>query len=178
MWVCVCMVIRYKRCENLFSAVFCLYRNVLKNNSTEVCDGKLKVMSNHFFPSPSNVSFFPAPAAKTKLWSCPSTPGSSPRRSILQLVAALPYPRPVPYVLQEDFISVLPEALRRRQGRLAARLSRYCSTHWEKMSLLVRVWVPEQINRDEKWCTGVARIRERGGGEWLGSGVSLSSESK
>lgn len=27
----------------------------------------------------------------------------------------------------------------------------YCSTHWGKMSLLAGVWVPDQLDRKEKW---------------------------
>lgn len=38
----------------------------------------------------------------------------------------------------------------RRQ--ISACLVCYCSTHWGNMSLLAGVWVPEQINRKEKWC--------------------------
>lgn len=45
---------------------------------------------------------------------------------------------------------------------VAGCFARCCSTHWEKMSLPVGIWVPEQINKKEKWCmSGMMMWRER-----------------
>lgn len=126
-----------------------------------MCERKLKAMSNHFSPCPVMSLLFPVPPAKTKLCFCPSTPGTSAWSSIPWLVAALT-PQSIPSCLARRFYFLYFQRHSRcHQGRLAACLSSYCSTHWEKISLLARVWVPEQINRDEKWCAWRGgRIRE------------------